>query len=323
VVSGQYREIEPSRPWALQGTMESATKSGEIRRECHWCAANVGKIALCGNVVLFVVKLLCGSVGDSSAVVADAAHSAADLLLAIILMICLKVSNSPPDKEHPYGRGNIEYIASLFVGVSLTTVAVLIAYTSLSDILSGVDHRPTIAATVGLLISIVGNELMFRHSLCCGERFGSPAMIANAWENRADVYTSIAALVGVLGAQLGLPFMDSIGAIVVALLLLYSAFKMIRSAWHGILDHSLDESMEIQIKKLAQAEPGVQKVASLQTRAIGQYVGIDLKLQVSPEMTLGESCEICERVKAVLRERINSMAMITVSTTGKDEEDDR
>ena len=65
------------------------------------------------------------------------------------------------------------------------------------------------------------------------------------------------------------------------------------------------------------------EVASLQTRAIGQYAGIDLKLKVSPEMTLGEGCEICERVKAVLRERINSMAMITVSTTGKEQEDDR
>lgn len=303
--------------------MESVTKSSEIRQECHWCAANVGKIALWGNLVLFTVKLLCGSVGDSSAVVADAAHSAADLLLAVILVICLKVSNSPPDKEHPYGRGNIEYIASLFVGISLTTVAALIAYTSLSDILGGVEHRPTIAATVGLLVSIGGNELMFRHSLCCGEKFGSPAMIANAWENRADVYTSMAAMLGVLGAQLGLLFMDPLGAIVVALLLLYSAFRMIRSAWRGILDHSLDESMEAQITKLAKAEPGVLGVASLQTRAIGQYAGIDLKLKVSPEMTLGEGCEICERVKAVLRERTNSMAMITVSTTGKEQDDDR
>ncbi len=303
--------------------MESGTKNSEIPQECYWCAANVGKIALWGNLVLFAVKLMCGSVGDSSAVVADAAHSAADLLLAVILVLCLKISSTPPDKEHPYGRGNIEYIASLFVGVSLTTVAVLIGYTSLADILGGVDHRPTIAATVGLLVSIVGNELMFRHSLCCGEKFGSPAMIANAWENRADVYTSLAALLGVVGAQLGLLFMDPLGAIIVALLLLHSAFKMIRSAWHGILDHSLDESMEIQITKLAEAEAGVLGVASLQTRAIGQYMGIDLKLKVPPDMTLGASCEICERVKAVLRERINSMAMITVSTTGKELEDDR
>jgi len=298
--------------------MEKGAKSNEILPECHWCAANVGMIALWGNVGLFGVKLICGTAGDSRAVVADAAHSAADVLLAIILMICLRVSKSPPDEEHPYGHGNVEYIASLFVGISLTTVAGLIAYTSVADIVGGVDHRPTMAATLGLVISMVGNELMFRHSLCCGRRFGSPAMIANAWENRADVYTSLAALAGVVGAQLGLLFMDPLGALVVAMLLLYSAFQMMRSAWTGILDHSLDESMEIQILKLAKAEPGVLGVASLQTRAIGQYVGIDLKLEVSPEMTLGEGCEICERVKAVLRNRINQMALITVSTVGKE-----
>ena len=298
--------------------MEKGAKSNEIRPECHWCAANVGMIALWGNVGLFGVKLLCGTAGDSRAVMADAAHSAADVLLAIILMICLRVSKTPPDEDHPYGRGNIEYIASLFVGISLTTVAGLIAYTSLADIMSGVDHQPTMAATLGLVISMVGNEMMFRHSLCCGGRFGSPAMIANAWENRADVFTSMAALAGVVGAQLGLLFMDPLGALVVAMVLLYSAFRMMRSAWTGILDHSLDESMEIQILKLAKAEPGVLGVASLQTRAIGQYVGIDLKLEVSPEMTLGEGCEICERVKAVLRDRINQMALITVSTVGKE-----
>jgi cation diffusion facilitator family transporter len=292
--------------------------SAKIHPECHWCADNVGKIALWGNVGLFAVKLLCGTAGNSRAVVADAAHSAADVLLAIILMICLKVSKSPPDEEHPYGRGNIEYIASLFVGISLTTVAGLIAYTSMVDIASGVDHQPTMAATLGLVISMVGNELMFRHSLCCGKRFGSPAMIANAWENRADVFTSLAALLGVVGAQLGLLFMDPLGALAVALLLLYSAFQMVRNAWTGILDHSLDESMEIQILKLAKTEPGVLGVASLQTRAIGQYVGIDLKLEVSPKMTLGEGCEICERVKAVLKDRINQMALITVSTVGKE-----
>ncbi|MBN2496108.1 MAG: cation transporter [Deltaproteobacteria bacterium] len=302
--------------------MDSSVRHNEILPRCHWCAAHVGDVALWGNVFLFAVKLLCGSEGDSRAVMADAAHSAADVLLALILMLCLRISKVPPDEEHPYGRGSIEYIASLFVGISLTSVAGLIVYTSIADIASGVEHQPTMMATLGLIISIMGNELMFRHSLCCGARFGSPAMIANAWENRADVYSSLAALLGVVGAQMGLLFMDPLGAIVVAILLLHSAFQMTRSAWRGILDHSLDVSMESRIRKLALSEKGVLGLASLQTRAIGQYLGIDLTLEVSPRISLGEGCEICDRVKSILRDRLEKTALITVSTVGKDVGDD-
>ena len=299
--------------------MESSETQTKIYPECHWCAANVGRIALWGNIGLCVIKLLCGTAGDSSAVVADAVHSGADVLMAVILMICLRVSKSPPDKDHPYGHGNIEYIASLFVGLSLSMMAALIFYISVSDIAGGVTHQPSAVAFIALIISIVGNELMFRHSLCCGNRFGSPAMIANAWENRADVYSSLGALAGVAGAQMGLLFMDPVGAILVAVLIARSAIQMLHSAWRGILDHSLDDSMEDQICKLANADPEVERVASLRTRAMGPYMGVEIELAVSPDLTLGEGCEICERVKTALFHKIKRMSMIAVTPIGKDD----
>lgn len=292
--------------------MESVTKSGEIRQECHWCAANVGKIALWGNVVLFGVKLLCGSVGDSSAVVADAAHSAADLLLAIILMICLKISNSPPDKEHPYGRGNIEYIASLFVGVSLTTVAVLIAYTSLSDIMAGVDHRPTIAATGGLLISIVGNELMFRHSLCCGERFGSPAMIANAWENRADVYSSLAALIGVFGARLGLTILDPIAAVVVGFMIAKTGASTLMLGIQGMTDRSFDSNKLDKIRKVLLKQEGIQGLTRVRGRKIGQMDWIDVEAQFAPDISVSEVKETVVAAKREIMSRFDGIRDVVI-----------
>jgi cation diffusion facilitator family transporter len=294
------------------------TPNADLLPECHWCAQNVGRLALWGNIGLFVVKLVCGTAGDSRAVVADAVHSAADVVLAIILMICLRVSNTPPDKDHPFGHGNIEYIASLFVGVSLSSIAILISYSAVAEILNGVTHQPTVLALVALLISIVGNEIMFRHSLCCGERFGSPAMIANAWENRADVYSTLAALVGVVGAQLGLLFMDPLGAILVATLLLVSAFTMLRSAWQGILDHALDEPVQQRIRKLTLSVEGVLGIGMLRTRSIGQYLSIDITVQVAPDLTLAEGCTICDRVQQVLRKEVDRVGQVTVVPVGKE-----
>ncbi|KPA17998.1 magnetosomen protein MamB, greigite-specific, partial [Candidatus Magnetomorum sp. HK-1] len=241
-------------------TANNKPSNEQIFRECYWCADNVGRIALWGNIGLFVLKLFCGIAGNSKALVADAVHSGADVLTAAIVMICLHISKSPPDEDHPYGHGNTEYIASLFIGISLFSVVVLIIYTSIQDILSGVSQHPDTIALAGLIISIAGNELMFRHSFCCGIRFKSPAMIANAWENRADVYSSIAALIGVIGAMVGIPVMDSVGAILVALLIGNTAIVMVKDSWNGIMDHSLADAIEENIKQEAMKHQDVKDI---------------------------------------------------------------
>lgn len=299
--------------------MANVDKQREVYPECYWCAENVGRIAFWGNLGLFGIKLFCGIAGGSKALVADAVHSAVDVVTATIVMICLRVSKTPPDEEHPYGHGQVEYIASLFIGISLMGVVAIILYNSLIDILHGVSTQPEIIALLGLIISIAGNELMFRQSYCCGTKFGSPAMIANAWENRADVYSSLAAFVGVMGAELGFLFMDRVGAILVAILIGRSAIRMLQDAWHGMLDRSLDKSIENRIRDEANAEPDVRGVVSLKTRAIGQHLAVDMKLGVSPEMPLREGHAIANRVKEKLMEKIDNLGLVNVSPTAIDD----
>ena len=295
--------------------MANIEKRSEVYPECQWCANNVGRVAFWGNVGLFGIKLLCGVAGGSKALLADAVHSAVDVMTATIVMICLRVSKTPPDEEHPFGHGQVEYITSLFIGLSLITVAVFILYSAVMDILSGVTTQPNFIALLGLVVSIVGNELMFRQSFCCGEKFRSPAMIANAWENRADVYSSLAALVGVVGAELGFLFMDRVGAILVAVLITKSGVKMLRDAWHGILDRSLEDTVEDQIIYEAEADPDVLEVVLLKTRAIGQDRSVEMRCRVSPDITLNEGYIIVDRVKSRLVEKIDNLGLMTISPT--------
>jgi len=141
-------------------------------------------------------------------------------------------------------------------------------------------------------------------------------MIANGLENRADVYSSLAALVGVVGAQLGFPFMDPLGAILVAIVIARSALAMLRDGWYGILGHSLGESIENRIHEEVNTDPDVRGVVSLKTRAIGPHQAIDLKLGVSPDLTLREGYEIADRVKGILIKKIDRVQLIDVSPTG-------
>ncbi len=296
--------------------LKPTDKDLEIHPECYWCADNVGKIAFWGNVGLFVLKIMCGIAGNSKALLADAVHSGVDVLTATVVMICLHISSSPPDQEHPYGHGNTEYIASLVIGISLFGVTAFILYECMTDIIQGVTHQPTTIALIGLLVSVVGNELMFRQSLCCGQRYKSPAMIANAWENRADVLSSLGALFGVVFAMLGFLFMDAVGAILVAIFIGKSAYNMLRDSWHGVLDRS-EESLGQIVRKEVSKHTDVQNVDSLQTRTMGPNVAIDLKLAVSPDLTLQKGYEISVRVKEALLNIIDhNVGIINVYPTG-------
>jgi cation diffusion facilitator family transporter len=270
-----------------------------------------------GNCVLFAVKLACGIAGESRSVLADAAHSAADVLLALVVLVCLKVSGSPPDEEHPYGHGKIEYLVCIFVGISLSAVTVLIMWEATIALLHGVDSAPTPIAFAGLLVSIAGNELMFRHGLCAGRRFNSPAMIANAWENRGDVYSSLGAVVGVVGAAMGFLFMDAVGALFVAVLIGKSAVDMLSMGSREILDRSLDESVESEIRDVALATDGVEAVTSLRSRKMGAQANVELIVALAPHTKMDAGCEICERVKEAVRTKVEGIGMITVSPSAR------
>ena len=296
--------------------MKRTKKKLEVYPECYWCAENVGRIAVWGNSGLFALKLFCGIAGGSRAVVADAVHSGVDIITAVIVMISLRVSKAPPDKEHPYGHGQVEYIASMFIGMSLTVLVGAIIYNSIVVIIRGIIGQPSVIALLALIVSMVANELMYRQSYCAGTRFRSPAMIANGLENRADVYSSFGALVGVVGAQLGFLFMDPLGAILVAIIIARSAFEMLKAGWYGILGRSLGESIGNRIRNEVNADTDVKGVVSLKTRAIGPYLAIDLKLGVSPDLTLREGYEIADRVRGSLTKKIDKVQLISVSPTG-------
>ena len=190
-----------------------------VCKKCYWCAEHVGSINLWVNFGLLIIKLIGGVLGRSQALIADALHSVSDIIIALLLMLGLKVSGAPPDKDHHWGHGNIEFIVSAIIGGLLLFTAITIIVTALISIFEGAMSQPSILAVWAAAIAVVANEILSRHSLCIGKQMASPAMLANAWENKADVYSSFAALIGVFGANLGFAFLDPTAAIVVGFMI--------------------------------------------------------------------------------------------------------
>jgi len=267
-------------------------------KECYWCARHVGGINFWANLGLLIVKLLGGIFGRSQALIADAVHSLSDVIIAILVIVGLKVSSSPPDEDHHWGHGNIEFVVSAIIGVLLVCTAITITIVSLLSIIQGNIYNPGTMAVWAAAISVVANEIMFRHSLCAGEQMDSPVMIANAWENRADVYSSLAVLVGVFGARMGVVILDPIAAIIVGIMIAKNGLKTLVSGVKGITDSSFDnKTMLSQIRKLVLKKTGVIEVGRMRARKTGQKVWIDLEVIFESEMKVAEVKKIIESAR--------------------------
>jgi len=267
-------------------------------KDCYWCAKHVGGINLWANIGLLIVKLLGGIFGRSQALIADSVHSLSDVIIAILVIVGLKVSSSPPDDDHHWGHGNIEFVVSAIIGMLLVCTAITIVIVSVVSIIRGNLYDPGITAVWAAAISIIANEIMFRHSLCAGKQMDSPAMIANAWENRSDVWSSLAVLIGVFGARIGFVILDPIAAIIVGVLIAKNGLDTLTLGVKGITDRSFDDkAMLSQIRKLALKENGIVEVGRLRARKTGQKVWIDLEAIFKPELKVAEVKKIINSVR--------------------------
>ena len=284
-------------------------------KECYWCARHVGGINFWANIVLFIIKLLGGILGRSQALIADSVHSLSDIIVAILVIVSLKVSSSPPDEDHHWGHGHIEFVVSAIIGTVLVCTAVTITMVSLVSIIRGDMYDPGILAVWAAAISVVANEIMFRHSLCAGEQIGSPVLIANAWENRSDVWTSVAALAGILGARMGFTFLDPVAAILVGFVIARNGIDTLAVGVKGITDRSFDDKAVLaQVKKIVLKEEGIKEVSRLRARQIGQKNWIDIEAMFDPQMKVSEVKRIIERVKKNVKdnfERIGDVVIVS------------
>ena len=282
-------------------------------KQCYWCARHVGAVNLWANLGLLIVKLIGGMFGRSQALIADAVHSLSDVIIAILLIVGLKVSSAPPDDDHHWGHGNIEFIVSAIIGTLLVCTAITITIVSLATIIRGDIYNPSILAVWAAAISVVANEIMFRHSLCAGKQMDSPAMIANAWENRSDVYSSLAVLVGVFGARMGFVILDPIAAIIVGIMIAKNGLKTLVSGVKGVTDSSFDNKVMLsQLKKMVMKEEGVIDISKLRGRKVGQKVWIDIEAMFEPQMKVSEVKKIIDVIKKNVMKQFDRIGDVVI-----------
>ena len=287
--------------------------NGRLRyRACKKCASSVGLVNVLANAGLTTIKGYLGVVGRSTALVADAIHSAADFIAAVLLLLGLKMAAKPADEEYPYGYGKVEFLVAVAIYTSLMIAGIVILIDAVSSIIHFENVKPSPIAIWGAVISIIVNEMMYRQSICAGSQVNSPSMIANAWEKRTDVLASIAVLVGIVGANLGFHFLDPLMAILVAFYIMKFSVEMIFIAFNGLLDQALVPEVVQGIRDNATAIEGVRGIAQIRSREIGQNVWIDLEVIVDGNFEISRANRIKNEVRQAVLSGIDRPAHVVV-----------
>ncbi len=287
-------------------------------------------VGAAGNLLLAAIKFVGGMLGGSPALINDAFHSVSDLATDGVALLTYKIGRLPSDHNHPYGHGKAESIGASLIGTVVLLAGFSLAWASWEFFHNAAEARDQfgeyfreltplafdapirkIAAGCAFL-SILINEGLFRYTLRIGEQEKSPSLIANAWHHRSDAFSSIAALVGILGAIAGFPELDPLAGIVVALMIARAGFDILREAIGDLMDAGLDDKALQKYEEMVSAIPGVVSVHDMRTRRAGGEVFVDLHILVNPEASVTEGHHIGEMVRQCLIHEIEDIQDVLV-----------
>lgn len=275
------------------------------------------------NVALASFKFVAGTLGNSTALIADAIHSLSDLATDAIVYYSLKISGQMPDEEHPYGHGRAETIGASFIGIAVILVGLGISWGILSKVVNATFLVPTSIALVGAAVSIVTKEILYRYTIRAGEKLKSESVKANAWHHRSDAFSSLAALVGIAGAQMGWPLMDPLAAVIVGIMIAQVGITIVRDAVNNLMDTGVSESELEHIKVVIKESPGVLHYHELKTRRLGKDVLVDIHIQVPPRISISEAHNIAETVRFRLKQNIDDVSDALVHIDAEDDREGR
>ncbi len=283
----------------------------EIRKVTIWGA--------CINIILTIAKLLAGVFGRSAAMVADGVHSLSDLLTDAIVLVFTHISSKGKDRNHSFGHGKFETMATLIISVILAVVGAKLMESGIRSIINVVNGevlpKPGFIALIAAIVSIILKEVLYQWTAKVGRSTNSPAVVANAWHHRSDAFSSMGSLIGIAGAIiLGQKWtiLDPVASCGISIAIIVVAVKMAIPSLSELLESSLPEDTENEIIKIASSINGVKDIHNLKTRRNGISTIIDAHIVVDPSISITEAHDIATEVEEALSLRFGNETQISI-----------
>lgn len=271
-----------------------------------------GWISIAVNIVLFALKYWAGVVTGSIAIIADAWHTLSDSFTSIIVIVGVKISTKPADKEHPFGHGRAEWIASIIIGILLALIAFEFISESIQRLRSRESVHYGVIAIAVTIISILMKEALAQYAIWAGKKTNSKAVMADAWHHRSDALSSLIILIGIFFSRF-FWWIDGVLGIIVALLILYAAFDVLKDSVSPMLGKEPPEDLIKQIKKLCWESVGEEVHAHhFHIHDYGGHTELTFHIRLPQKMTLEEAHDIANRIENYIKSELDIDATIHI-----------
>jgi cation diffusion facilitator family transporter len=265
-----------------------------------------------GNVLLTAMKLGVGIIAGSAALVAEAVHSAGDIIASFAVLVSFRLSGKPADERHHFGHGKIESICTCLVGALLIIIGYELISEAIGSLREGSLEIPGVAALYVTVGCIVIKEVMYRYTMNAAAKVGGQLLYADAWHHRADMMILTGVMVGVGGARLGFPVLDGFAALGISVLILRLGIGYCRKGLGDLVDIAPDEQKMSQMRELITSMPGVYELHCLRARELGDGVHMEVRIGVDKMLRVSEGHNVAKDVKTTLMREFPELDHVTI-----------
>jgi cation diffusion facilitator family transporter len=262
----------------------------------------IARLSVFSNTSLIIIKVVAGLLSHSVSILSEAIHSGMDLMASVIAYFSVRISSNPPDKKHPYGHGKFENISGVIEGILIFIAAIWIIYEAihrLIDIKSqevGMHYVGITVMGISAIVNIIVSHILYK----VAKETNSVALEADALHLKTDVYTSIGVAAGLALMWITkLKWVDPVVAMLVALLIIYEAFLLLKKAYNPLLDTALpEEDIKIIHESIEKILTAGMEYHQLRTRQSGNFKYVDMHLEMPPDTSVLVSHKICDDIES-------------------------
>lgn len=251
-------------------------------------------------IFLAVLKIVIGTLGNSDALQADGLNNTTDIVASVALLIGLKISRIPPDEDHLYGHRRTETISSLIASFIMFLVGIEVVWQAIIAFWNQEFATPSMLTAGVALFSGIVMYIVYLINNNLAKKVDSQAVKAAAYDNRSDAYVSFGTFIGITGAVVGLAWLDNVTALLVGLLIIYTAWKIFYDAAHTLTD-GFDIGKIQAIHTIIANVPQVHQVLDIKARMNGNRIWIDATISVKADLNVAESHAITEKIETAIR----------------------
>ena len=276
-------------------------------------ATNVTLVGMLLDLLLGVGKIVGGTVTNSFALITDGIHSLTDAGTDIFVLIVTRVSHAEPDAEHQYGHGRFETLGTIAMGIVFFITAAILLYDSINRLqLDEPLPTPSGGGIAIALISIAAKEWIFHYTMRVAKKLNSSLLRANAWHSRTDAISSVAVLVGIIGARQGYSWMDTVAGMFVALIIAKIGWELCADSLIELVDTAVPKQRREQFESCILSVDGIRGITELRSRTTGGKIILEVRLLVNSYISVSEGHQLGELVNKSIISQFGDVSEVLI-----------